>query len=110
MLIRFREVLYNLDNIQLGVLSSDEHQRGIEAVFELDYIVSGCHALESGTNSLPRGLQLQLPAQHGKPIDDTLIMESFRYLQFKVTPGIYHLDLRYARDVGMRFLRWKRRQ
>ena len=96
-LVRPREALYDLDNIQLGVLSGDERQRGVEAIFELDYIIVGGHARESGTNSPPRGLQLQLAAQHGKPVDDTLIVENLGYLQFKATPGVYHLEIREGR-------------
>jgi UDP-glucose:glycoprotein glucosyltransferase len=96
-LVRPREALYDLDNIQLGVLSGDERQRGVEAVFELDYIIVGGHAREKGTNSPPHGLQLQLAAHHGKPIDDTLIVENLGYLQFKATPGVYHLEIREGR-------------
>jgi UDP-glucose:glycoprotein glucosyltransferase len=48
-------------------------------------------------NSPPRGLQLQLAAHHSKPIDDTLIVENLGYLQFKVTPGVYHLEIRERR-------------
>ncbi|KAF8268079.1 UDP-glucose:Glycoprotein glucosyltransferase-domain-containing protein [Lactarius quietus] len=96
-LVRPREALYDLDNIQLGVLSGDELQRGVEAVFELDYIIVGGHAREQGTNSPPRGVQVQLAAHHGKPIDDTLIVENLGYLQFKATPGVFHLEIREGR-------------
>lgn len=90
-----------MDNIQLGVLSGEEHQRGVEVVYELDYIIVGGHARESGTNAPPRGVQLQLTTGHGKPIDDTLVVENLGYLQFKATPGVYQLDIRegYSRDV-----------
>jgi UDP-glucose:glycoprotein glucosyltransferase len=95
--VRPREALYDLDNVQLGVLSGDERQRGVEAVFELDYIIVGGHAREKGTNSPPRGVQVQLAAPHGKPIDDTLIVENLGYLQFKATPGVFHLEIREGR-------------
>ncbi|KAH9024388.1 UDP-glucose:glycoprotein glucosyltransferase-domain-containing protein [Lactarius pseudohatsudake] len=95
--VRPREALYDLDNVQLGVLSGDERQRGIEAVFELDYIIVGGHAREMGTNSPPRGVQLQLAGHQGRPIDDTLIVENLGYLQFKATPGVYHLEIREGR-------------
>ncbi|KAI9428853.1 UDP-glucose:glycoprotein glucosyltransferase-domain-containing protein [Lactarius indigo] len=95
--VRPREALYDLDNIQLGVLSGDERQRGVEAVFELDYIIVGGHARERGTNSPPRGVQLQLAGHHGRPIDDTLVVENLGYLQFKATPGVYHLETREGR-------------
>ncbi|KAF8266966.1 hypothetical protein EI94DRAFT_1802289 [Lactarius quietus] len=68
-----REALYDLDNAQLGVLSGDERQRGVEAVFEHDNII------------------VQLAAHHCKPIDDTLIAEN---LQFEATPGVFHLEIR----------------
>lgn len=96
-LVRPREALYDLDNVQLGVLSDNEGQRGAEAVFEPDYIIVGGHAHESGTNSPPRGLQLQLAAQHGKPVDGTLIVENLGYLQFKATLGVYCLEIREGR-------------
>ena len=96
-LVRPREALYDLDNVQLGVVSGDERQHGVEAVFELDYIIVGGHAREKGTNSPPRGVQLQLAAHHGSPVDDTLIVENLGYLQFKATPGVYHLEIREGR-------------
>ena len=96
-LVRPREALYDLDNVQLSVLSGDERQRGVEAVFELDYIIVGGHARDTGTNSLPRGVQLQLASHDGRPVDDTLVVENLGYLQFKATPGVYHLEIRDGR-------------
>jgi UDP-glucose:glycoprotein glucosyltransferase len=96
-LVRPREALYDLDNIQLGVLSGEESQRGVEVVYELDYLIVGGHARETGTNAPPRGVQLQLAAGHGKPIDDTLVVENLGYLQFKATPGVYQLEIREGR-------------
>ena len=100
-LVRPREARYDLDNIQLGVLSGEEQQRGIEVVYELDYLIVGGHAREAGTNSPPRGVQLQLTAGNGKSIDDTLVVENLGYLQFKTTPGIYRLEIRegHSREV-----------
>jgi hypothetical protein len=86
-------------------MSGDKRQRGVEAVFELDYIVGGGHAREKGTKSPPRGLQLQLAAHHGKPIDGTLIVENLGYLQFKLPRAC--IILRYARDAGVSCSRWK---
>jgi len=83
-----------LDNIQLGVLSGEEQQRGVEAIYELDYLIVGGHAREAGTNAPPRGVQLQLAAGNGKSIDDTLVVENLGYLQFKSTPGVYSLEIR----------------
>lgn len=100
-LVRPREARYDLDNIQLGMLSSEEQQCAVEVVYELDYLIVGGHARESGTNTPPRGVQLQLAAGHGKSIDDTLVVENLGYLQFKATPGIYQLEIRegHSREV-----------
>ena len=96
-LVRPREALYDLDNVQLSVLSGDERQRGVEAIFELDYIIVGGHARERGTNSPPRGVQLQLATHNGRRVGDTLVVENLGYLQFKATPGVYHLEIRDGR-------------
>jgi UDP-glucose:glycoprotein glucosyltransferase len=100
-LVRPREARYDLDNIQLGALSGEERQYGVEVVYELDYLIVGGHARESGTNTPPRGVQLQLIAGHGNSFDDTLIVENLGYLQFKATPGIYQLEIRegHSREV-----------
>lgn len=100
-LVRPREARYDLDNIQLGVLSGEEQQRGVEVTYELDYLIVGGHAREEGTNSPPRGVQLQLTAGNGKSIDDTLVVENLGYLQFKTTPGIFRLEIRegHSREV-----------
>jgi UDP-glucose:glycoprotein glucosyltransferase len=95
-LVRPREALYDLDNVQLTVLSGDEQQRGVEAVFELDYIIVGRPAREKGTNSPPRGVRVQLAAHYGKVIDDTLIVENLG-LPFKATSGVFHLEIREGR-------------
>jgi len=42
-------------------------------------------------------VQLQLAAHHGRPVDDTLVVENLGYLQFKATPGVYHLEIREGR-------------
>jgi UDP-glucose:glycoprotein glucosyltransferase len=97
-LVRPREARCDLDNIQLGVLSGEDHQRGIEIAYELDYLIVGGHARERGTNAPPRGVQLQLTASHGKSMDDTLVVENLGYLQFKATPGIYQLEIREGRS------------
>ena len=43
-LVRPREALYDLDNIQLGSLFEEDRGRGVEAVFNLDYLVVEGHA------------------------------------------------------------------
>ncbi|KAG6913880.1 hypothetical protein DXG01_003716 [Tephrocybe rancida] len=57
-LVRPREALYNLDNIQLGNLSPEDN--GVKAVFDLDYLIVGGHACEVHNNSPSRGVQLEL--------------------------------------------------
>ena len=104
-LVRPREARYDLDNIQLGVLSGEEQQCGVEVVYELDYLIVGGHARESSTNTPPRGVQLQLTAGHGKSIDDTLVVENLGYLQFKATPA--YTSLRSARVPVARSSGWK---
>ncbi|RPD60390.1 glycosyltransferase family 24 protein [Lentinus tigrinus ALCF2SS1-7] len=96
-LIRPREALYDLDNIQLGMLSPQDRTRGIKAVFDLDYLVVEGHARESATNAPPRGLQLQLVTSNSTPIADTLVMANLGYLQFKTKPGVYRLEIRPGR-------------
>jgi UDP-glucose:glycoprotein glucosyltransferase len=100
-LVRPREARYDLDNIQLGVLSGEEQQHGVEVVYELDYLIVGGHARESGTNTPPRGVQLQLTTGHHNSIDDTLVVENLGYLQFKAMPGVYQLEIRegHSREV-----------
>lgn len=96
-IIRPREALYDLDNIQLGVLSSEERTRGVEVVYELDYLVVGGHARDITSNSPPRGVQLQLTISDGTPVADTLVAANLGYLQFRVTPGVYNLQIREGR-------------
>lgn len=95
--VRPREALYDLDNIQLSVLTGEERSRGIEATYELDYLVVGGHARDITTNGPPRGVQLQLTVSDGTPVDDTLVAANVGYLQFKVTPGVYNLQIREGR-------------
>ena len=83
------------------MLSGEEQQRGVEVVYELDYLIVGGHARESGTNTPPRGVQLQLTTGYDKSIDDTLIVENLGYLQFKATPGVYQLDIREGHSRGV---------
>ncbi|KAI9511020.1 UDP-glucose:glycoprotein glucosyltransferase-domain-containing protein [Russula earlei] len=100
-LVRPREAQYDLDNIQLSMLSGNEDHRSLEVIYELDYLIIGGHARETGTNAPPRGVQLQLTNGHGKTIDDTLVVENLGYLQFKAMPGVYRLEIRegHSREV-----------
>lgn len=96
-LVRPRESLSDLDNIQLSALSEEEREHGVEAIFDLDYIVIEGHAREIFTNQPPRGLQLQLTAGDGTPVDDTQVVLNLGYLQFKAKPGVYGLEIREGR-------------
>ncbi len=49
-LVRPREALYDLDNIQLGNISPEDSS--VDAVFDLDYIVVEGHARETVTEHL----------------------------------------------------------
>ncbi|KAF7307809.1 hypothetical protein MKEN_01141000 [Mycena kentingensis (nom. inval.)] len=92
-LVRPREALYDLDNIQLGQLSHPS----LDAEFALDYIVVEGHARETLTNAPPRGLQLQLLAADSQPVDDTQVVANLGYLQFKAKPGVFRLEIREGR-------------
>jgi UDP-glucose:glycoprotein glucosyltransferase len=96
-LVRPREALYDLDNIQLGNLLPEDRIQGVEAVFVLDYLVVEGHAREIPTSTPPRGLQLQLTKRNGTPIDDTQVVANLGYLQFKAKPGIFQLEIRTGR-------------
>ncbi|KAI8974783.1 glycosyltransferase family 24 protein [Trametes punicea] len=96
-LIRPKEAVYDLDNIQLGLLSPQDRVQGLRAVFDLDYLVVEGHARESATNAPPRGLQMQLVTSNSTPIADTLVMANLGYLQFRTKPGVYRLEIRPGR-------------
>src|ERR1700733_1301808 len=73
-LTRPYESPHDLDNIHLAALSPAEQTKGVEAVFELDFLVIEGHAREPN-NAPPRGVQLQLtPIGSTVPIADTLVM------------------------------------
>ncbi|TFK38220.1 UDP-glucose:Glyco protein glucosyltransferase-domain-containing protein [Crucibulum laeve] len=94
-LVRPREALYDLDNVQLGHLSPGD--TSVDAVFDLDYIVVEGHAREIDTNGAPRGVQLELVASDGTSIDDTQVVANLGYLQFKAKPGVFKLEIREGR-------------
>ncbi len=95
-LVRPREALYDLDNILLSALSNHERAKGIQAIFDLDYLVIEGHARQVFTNSPPRGLQMQLVA-NSTPIADTLVVANLGYLQFRTKPGVFRLEIRPGR-------------
>ncbi|KAJ7608670.1 UDP-glucose:glycoprotein glucosyltransferase-domain-containing protein [Roridomyces roridus] len=94
-LVRPREALYDLDNIQLGSLSPQDSS--VDAVFALDYLVVEGHARDGLTNAPPRGLQLQLLDGDLTPVDDTQVVANLGYLQFKAAPGVFKLEIREGR-------------
>ncbi|KAG5636220.1 hypothetical protein H0H81_008754 [Sphagnurus paluster] len=96
-LVRPREALYDLDNIQLGNLLPGDNS--VNAVFHLDYLVVEGHARETHTNTPPRGVQLELlrGGKDASPVDDTQVVANLGYLQFKATPGVFGLEIRKGR-------------
>lgn len=96
-LTRPHESPYDLDNIHLAALSPVEQAKGVEAVFDLDFLVIEGHAREPN-NVPPRGVQLQLTSIGSTvPIADTLVMANLGYLQFRAKPGVFQLGIRYGR-------------
>lgn len=96
-LVRPREALYDLDNIQLGTLKGQERVDGVRAMFALDYLVVEGHAREVATNGPPRGLQLQLTTSNYSAIADTQVVANLGYLQFRTKPGVFQLEIRPGR-------------
>jgi len=92
-LVRPREALYDLDNIQLGNISPEDVS--VEAIFDLDYLVVEGHARDTATQA-PRGVQLQL-MNNNIPVDDTQVVANLGYLQFKAKPGVFQLEIRPGR-------------
>jgi UDP-glucose:glycoprotein glucosyltransferase len=94
-LVRPREALYDLDNIQLNKLFPGDN--AVEAAFDLDYLVIEGHAREAVSNVAPRGVQLQL-VERGVAIDDTQVVANLGYFQFKAVPGVFKLETRPGRS------------
>ncbi|KAF8524348.1 UDP-glucose:Glycoprotein glucosyltransferase-domain-containing protein [Hysterangium stoloniferum] len=93
-LVRPHESHHDLDNIHIASFTGADKTAGVEAVFSLDYLVVEGHARESNTNTPPRGLQLQLSTSNSTPIADTQVVANLGYLQFKVKPGVFKLEIR----------------
>ncbi|KAJ4473165.1 glycosyltransferase family 24 protein [Lentinula aciculospora] len=93
-LVRPREAMYDLDNIQLGSLASEDSS--VDTIFDLDNIVVEGHARDITTQSPPRGAQLQL-VSGSLPIDDTQVVANLGYFQFKTKPGVFKLEIREGR-------------
>lgn len=96
-LVRPREALYDLDNLQLSAIPLADRTNGVRAVFGLDHLVIEGHAREEVTNAAPRGVQLQLTTNAGVPIADTLVVANLGYLQFRTKPGVFGLEIRPGR-------------
>ena len=96
-LVRPYESQFDLDNIHLSSLSATERVKGVEAVFDLDFLVIEGHAREP-SSAPPRGIQLQLTASNSTaPIADTLVVANLGYLQFRAKPGVFQLGIRPGR-------------
>ena len=95
-LVRPRESPHDLDNIHLASLAPHEISQGVEAIFDLDFLVIEGHAREP-SNGPPRGVQLQLTDASGSLIADTLVMANLGYLQFRAKPGVFKLGIRPGR-------------
>ncbi|KAF9077351.1 glycosyltransferase family 24 protein [Rhodocollybia butyracea] len=93
-LVRPREAMYDLDNIQLGHLAPEDSS--VDTIFDLDNIVVEGHARDTTTQAPPRGLQLQL-VSGSVPIDDTQVVANLGYFQFKAKPGVFKLEIREGR-------------
>ncbi|TCD67335.1 hypothetical protein EIP91_000256 [Steccherinum ochraceum] len=100
-LVRPRKAQYDLDNIQLGVIPASEQAQGVLAVFDLDYLVIEGHARDAVQMAPPRGLQLQLSTpdanEDSLAIADTQVVANLGYLQFRVKPGVFKLEIREGR-------------
>lgn len=95
--VRPREAMYDLDNIQLGALSPEDHIQGMQAIFDLDFLVVEGHARDPRSNGPPRGVQLQLTNGNDTSVDDTQIVATLGYFQFKTKPGVFQLEIREGR-------------
>jgi UDP-glucose:glycoprotein glucosyltransferase len=96
-LVRPRDALHDLDNIQLYTIRQKDRAKGIHAIFGLDYLVIEGHARDTLTSSPPRGLQLQLTTNSSTVIADTQVVANLGYLQFRAKPGVFQLEIRPGR-------------
>lgn len=89
--------MYDLDNIQLGSLSAEDRIQGLKAVFDLDFLVVEGHARNPSSNAAPRGVQVQLTNGNNTSVDDTQVVATLGYLQFKAKPGVFKFEIREGR-------------
>ncbi|ORX39729.1 UDP-glucose:Glyco protein glucosyltransferase-domain-containing protein, partial [Kockovaella imperatae] len=86
-----RQSRLDLDNLVTGSVSDSIH-----VFFTLKQLLIEGHAREAN-NAPPRGLQLQLTTEGLQVASDTQVMANLGYMQFKATPGVYHLAIRPGR-------------
>ncbi|XP_069103600.1 UDP-glucose:glycoprotein glucosyltransferase 1-like [Argopecten irradians] len=84
---------YDLDNILL-----EETTSGINADFDLEYLLLEGHCSDSTTGQPPRGLQFTLGRNQTEHAVDTIVMANLGYFQLKANPGIWFLKLREGRS------------
>ncbi|KZT37012.1 glycosyltransferase family 24 protein [Sistotremastrum suecicum HHB10207 ss-3] len=98
-LVRPIESVHDLDNIHLDALSPVERAAGVQALFQLNYLVIEGHARDLVSRELPSGLQLQLTGKDGGSIADTLVVANLGYFQLKAPrPGVFGLEIREGRS------------
>ncbi|KAH6906727.1 hypothetical protein BKA70DRAFT_1372357 [Coprinopsis sp. MPI-PUGE-AT-0042] len=85
------ESRYDLDNIQLGQLFPGDE--ALQAIFSLDALLVEGHAREVPGQQPPRGVQLQIVTK-GTPKQNTLVVANLGYFQFRLTPGVFGLEIR----------------
>eukprot|EP01135_Chromosphaera_perkinsii_P003262 Nk52_evm37s239 gene=Nk52_evmTU37s239 len=83
----------DLDNIKLS--SSAE---GVDALFQLQYIVIEGQCVDTANGAPPRGLQFDLGPASGRHMFDTIVMANLGYFQLKAKPGIWFLSLREGKS------------
>ncbi|XP_013410964.1 UDP-glucose:glycoprotein glucosyltransferase 1 isoform X2 [Lingula anatina] len=84
---------YDLDNIML-----DEVDKGINAEFELEYLLLEGHCHDQNSGQPPRGLQFVLGTRSQQAVVDTIVMANLGYFQLKAKPGAWMLQLRHGRS------------
>ncbi|XP_064638451.1 UDP-glucose:glycoprotein glucosyltransferase 1-like isoform X2 [Lineus longissimus] len=84
---------YDLDNIYL-----EEIETGVNAHYELEYLLLEGHCYDTATGTPPRGLQFTLGTTKNPIMFDTIVMANLGYFQLKANPGAWTLRLREGRS------------
>ncbi|XP_067949349.1 UDP-glucose:glycoprotein glucosyltransferase 1-like [Watersipora subatra] len=89
---------YDLDNIKLEQVSA-----GVDAVYELEYLLLEGHCYDSENGQPPRGLQLLLGRGTSPELAtaDTLVMANLGYFQLKANPGTWNVMIRPGRSADI---------